>query len=239
MSVPNKAIITVLGGNGFVGSRCINFLLQKNNDIKINMISRSGNMKYKIDGRVNVIKGDALYPETFKDAIDESTGIIHAVGVLFTNNNEEYQKINKQTALNVALIANNNKYKPNFVYVSASRGIPFPLSIKYHGYLDSKRQAETSLLNDFNNINPIILRPGFVKSEIKKWTYPIYYSVGAIEALEQNILSKVSQNMGEKLQLPSKGIELDRLANFAAEAALGNLEGKRIYSNDEIINYKI
>jgi hypothetical protein len=236
-------IITVLGGNGFVGSRCISKILNSVNDVKVYAISRTGKLKYpeeKIDTkRFEIIKGDCLSPSSFEDIIKNSTGIIHSIGVLLTNDNQQYNLQNKETCLRVAQIADRStkKDKINFVYISAERGIPFPLSLKYHGYIDTKRLCEKNLLS-YQNINPIILRPGFVKSDTKLWTYPIYYGVNAAHFLEKNILSKISSKLGESLELPSKGIELDTLAHFAAAGALGKLNPQEIYSND-YLNEKV
>jgi uncharacterized protein YbjT (DUF2867 family) len=229
-----KKVITVLGGNGYVGSKCIITLLNNVKNIKINAVSRSGKIKYpnnKFDERVNMIKGDAYDPQSFADAIKESTGIIHSIGALFTDT-ETYHKMNKETALRVAEIANQNKYKTNFVYISASRGMAFPLSLKYHGYIESKREAEKGLLSNFPNLNTIILRPGVVKSEEKGWTVPVYHSVNLAAAAEKLILNKIVPNIGEKLQLPTKGIDINVLARFATSGALGNLSPNEIYSND-------
>lgn len=231
-------IITILGGNGFIGSRCISKILSSVKDVKVYAISRSGKLKYSQENvdpkRFEIVKGDCLSPSTFEDIIKNSTGIIHSIGVLFTNNNQNYHLQNKETCLRVAQIADQSTKpeKTNLVYVSAERGIPFPLSLKYHGYIDAKRECEKALLESFKNINPIILRPGFVKSDSKKFTIPIYYGVNAAHYLEKNLLSKINSNIGNALQLPSNGIELDTLATFASAGALGKLKPFEIYSND-------
>jgi uncharacterized protein YbjT (DUF2867 family) len=231
-------IITVLGGNGFVGSRCISKILNTVPDAKVYAISRSGKLKYPEENidlkRFEIIKGDCLSPSSFEDIIKNSTGIIHTIGVLFTNDNNKYHLQNKETCLRVAEIANrsNKADKINLVYVSAERGIPFPLSLKYHGYIESKRECEKALLESYSNLNPIVLRPGFVRSNTKKWTIPIYHSVNAAHFFEKNLLSKINKNLGNTLQLPSDGIELDTLAHFAAAGALGRMNPHEIYSND-------
>jgi nucleoside-diphosphate-sugar epimerase len=227
-------VITVLGGNGYIGSRCIDFMLKHIKDIKIFSVSRSARVKYpqnKKDERVEIVKGDCLNPSTFEEVIRQSTGIIHSIGILF-GNDEQYQKANKESCLRVAKMANENKNKVNFVYLSASRGIPFPLSLKYSGYIKSKRECEKELLHSFHNINPIILRPGFVKSKEKPMTIPIYYGVNSAEFFERKILNKISPNLGQKLELPSKGIELDVLTKWITAGALGMLMSDEIYSND-------
>jgi uncharacterized protein YbjT (DUF2867 family) len=229
-------IITILGGNGYIGSKCANILLKNLKDVKVYAVSRTGNLKYlgPKDDRLEIIKGDCLNPSSFEEIIKKSTGIIHSIGVLLTNDNNKYHLINKETCLRVAKEANNLKKddKINFVYVSAGRGLPFPLSLKFHGYIESKRECEQSLINDFTNLNPIILRPGFVKSNEKLWTVPLYHGVNTCEFIERNLISKIFPGLGDKLQLPTSGIELDDLAHFAVAGALGKLNAGQFYSND-------
>lgn len=231
-------VITVLGGNGYIGSRCVYTLLENTNDVKVNVICRSGkiNLDENIDQtKVNVIKGDCLHPETFKEAIKESTGFIHAIGVLF-DSDESYQLYNKQSCTRVAELANElNPNKPNFVFVSAERGIPFPLSLKYGGYIKSKKEAEQTLLQDYSNINTLIVRPGFVKSKIKKWTGPLALAVAIPNIIERQILNRLSTKIGDSLQLPARAIDVDVLAKFAVAGALGNLKDGPVLSNDYML----
>jgi len=245
MSSSSTKVITLLGGNGYVGNRCIKTLLHNIQDLKVYVVCRSNaNLSlFNNDKRVSVIKGDALNPEGFKDVLLESTGIIHTIGTLITSDNNKYHKINKETALATAKLANdligssNQSKKLNFVYVSAERGLTFPLSLKYGGYIESKRQAENELLdsNKFANLNAIVLRPGFVKDNNDRvWSVPLYYGVNLVNFAEKNVLQKIMPGIGEKLQLPAKGIELETLAKYACAAATGRLE-KHIYSNDEMI----
>jgi hypothetical protein len=237
----SSKVITILGGNGYIGSKCINVLLKNFKDVKIYAISRSGKMKYgQYDDRVEIIKGDCRSPVSFRDIIEKSTGIIHSIGVLLTNDNQQYHLMNKMTCLEVAKVANQLSKEPktNFVYVSAERGIPFPLSLKFHGYIESKRECEDKLMNDYQNINPIVLRPGFVKSKEKLWTVPLYHGVNACELIEKKLINRIIPGLGDKLQLPSRGIELDVLANFAVAGAVGKLKPKTIYSNDYLNDEK-
>jgi len=248
-SSSSTKVITVLGGNGYVGNRCIKTLLRNIQDIKVYIVGRSSNsnlsLLYNHDKRVSAVKGDAMNPEGFKDVLLESTGIIHSIGTLITPDNNKYHQINKETALATAKYANDllasaanqSRKKINFVYLSAERGLPFPLSLKFNGYIESKREAEKELLDEskFAHLNTIVLRPGFVKdNKDRAWSVPLYYGVNLVNFAEKNFLQKIVPGIGEKLQLPAKGIELETLAKYACAAAAGNL-GKHIYPNDEMI----
>jgi nucleoside-diphosphate-sugar epimerase len=242
----NKHIITVLGGNGYIGKRIIDTLLKSNNELKVFAVCRSGklpNNNYNFDmNRLTVIKGDCMNPESFTNIIKESTGIIHSIGTLITNDPKQYDDMNRKTCTNVAKIANENSHLTNFVYISAERGLPFPLSIQFPGYLKAKRDCEEDLLKVYNRLNSVILRPGFVMDPIdRNWSVPLYYGVNLASIVEKKFLDKVANGLGEKLQLPAHGIPLKTLAHYGAAGALGKLDGHKIYPNSYLLdpsNYK-
>jgi nucleoside-diphosphate-sugar epimerase len=239
----SKHIISVLGGNGYIGKRIIDAILKLEPNSKVYAICRTGKLDpghYKFDDRVQIIKGDCLKPEPLQDIIKESTGIVHSIGALFSFDANIYDKLNRQTCIEVAKIANNNTHKTNFVYISAERGIPFPLSLKFKPYIETKRRCENQLMNEYTNLNTIILRPGFVMdARDRSWSIPLYYGVNLVNFAEKAILNKVSDKIGRCLELPAHGIALDTVAHYAASAAVGKLEGKKIYNNEFMLENKI
>jgi nucleoside-diphosphate-sugar epimerase len=234
-------IITIIGGSGFFGSRCIQTILNNTKDVKVYSVSRSGkrNNNYFFDqDRVEFIKGDALMPDTFSPIIQKSTGIIHTVGKLISLDNDEshdsYNKVNYESCMKVAQLANDfsSLTKKNFVYISAERGHPFPLSLIFNGYINTKRKTEERLLHDFPNLNTVILRPGFINDSKERPHYlPFYYAANISNFIEKNILNNISPTLGDTLNLPSQGIESDVLSVYAVAGALGKLDMK-IISND-------
>jgi nucleoside-diphosphate-sugar epimerase len=239
----SKHIISVLGGNGYIGKRIIDTILKLEPNSKIYAICRTGKLdsgNYNFDERVQVVKGDCLKPEPFQDVIKQSTGIVHSIGTLFSFDADKYDKLNRQTCIEVAKIANQNTHNTNFVYVSAERGIPFPLSLKFKPYIDTKRRCENQLINEYTNLNTIILRPGFVMdAKDRSWSVPLYYGVNIVNFAEKAILNKISNKIGECLELPAHGISLDTVAHYAASAAVGRLEGKKTYSNEYMLSNKL
>jgi nucleoside-diphosphate-sugar epimerase len=235
-------VITIIGGNGYVGSRCIETLLKNTRNVKIISVSRSveTNNLNSFNDRVEHIKGDALHPESFIEIIKQSTGIIHTIGKLISLEDKSYEMINYETAIRIAESANNlaekEKTKKNFVYISAERGFIFPLSIPFGGYINYKRKAEEKLIKDYPNLNPIILRPGLI-TDIKKRPYlmPLGYLTKITSCFEKNVLENISPHAGEKIGIPASNIELETLSLYAAAGALGKLDMK-IYSNDYMNN---
>lgn len=239
----DKHIISVLGGNGYLGKRIVDKILELEPNSKIYIICRSGRLEstnYNFDDRVQIIKGDCANPESFKEIISSSTGIIHSIGTLFSFDANEYDRLNRQTCIEVAKIANNNIHITNMVYISAERGIPFPLSLKFKPYIDTKRRCEDQLLNEYTNLNTYILRPGFVKdARDRLWSLPLYYCVNFVNFIERMVLNRISKKIGEALELPAHGINLDIVAQYAASASLGRLGGKQIYSNDYMLQNQL
>jgi nucleoside-diphosphate-sugar epimerase len=242
MSSSIRKIITIVGGSGYLGKRCIQTLLNNFKDIKIYSISRNielHNMN-KYDDRVEQIKGDALNPDSFSPYLQKSTGVIHTVGKIISteppSSDLSYDKVNYESAMKIAKLANDlsstSMAKKNFVYISAERGLVFPLSLCFSGYIDSKRKAEEKLLKDFSNLNPIILRPGLITDmKDRPYLYPLSVLFDIGHSIEKNVIDSLVPNLGKNLNLPAGSIELDTLALYATAGALGKLDEK-IYSND-------
>jgi len=235
-------VITIIGGNGYVGRRCIETILTNTRDVKIFSVSRQveTNSLKTFNDRVEYIKGDALNPQTFSNILKQSSGIIHTVGKLISFDDQSYEKINYDTAIRIAEVSNNlvqgDERKKNFVFISAERGFIFPLSIPFGGYINYKRKAEEKLLKDFSNLNTVILRPGLI-SDLKDRPYllPFSYLTKVASCFEKNVLENISPRSGEKIGIPASSIELDTLSIYAVAGALGKLCMK-IYPNDYMNN---
>ena len=244
-------MITILGANGYVGRKCLKKLIQIDKTCVINAISRKGLDFTKLEvskedlNRINDIKGDALNPESFSDALSNSTGIIHSVGTIFSLENKtssnSYEMMNKQSAIRPANFINEHSKisnKVNFVFISAERGPTFPLSLFLSGYISAKKEAEEAL-SKLDKISLTILKPGFIKDKnTRPISIPIFHAVNLCSSIEKNILNKIIPNIGEKIQLPSEGTELDILAEIAVRSSLGQLKQK-IFSAEDLTSLKL
>ncbi len=194
--------------------------------------------------QIEFIKGDANNPESEKNNITEyiqkSDGIIHTVGQLIASSESEYNQVNYESAINMANLVDkidldkSNNLKKNFVFISAERGLMFPLSLKFSGYIDAKRKAEEALLTNYKNIIPIILRPGLIEDTTERPILtPVSMAFNAVNYLEKNVLNKVLPQIGEKVSLPAASISLDVLAMYAAAGAIGRFSKNAVvYGND-------
>lgn len=243
-------VIAILGGSGYIGKHCTFRLLKNDLNCLVKVVSRSGkadfsqyNLTEEEKKRIEIVKGDALNPNDLSNVLGECTGVIHSIGALLTTSADDspysYEMKNHQSAIRPAALINSfptKIKKVNFVYVSAERGLPFPLSLRFSGYINTKKQTERELI-ELENLNSIILRPGMVKdNKLRSWSIPIFYAVGAVNMIEKCFLSKINSNLGETLQLPSRGTELDILADTASKAALG-LTQKNIFNSEDLIKY--
>lgn len=255
--------ITLLGGSGYVGRSCIKNIVKLDSNCLINVVSRSDKLDLKsLDigedvNRIKLIKADALHPETFKQELIESTGIIHSIGVLLSlksnNDPKSYYSTEFLTAKNAIDCILNNKSslnpiepmsKRNFVYISADRGLPFPLSLAFNGYIKYKREAEKYIFNHIDEFKPYILRAGVITDNNQKpFLYPIEKGSIIINKIEENILNRfIGKSITEKM-IPSYPTKLDHIGLLAAKGALGlinddyGLEEKNVYNSKEIKQY--
>ncbi len=236
--------VSILGGTGYVGRRVIEELLKRGgSNIKIYSISRRGpNVTNKItDSHVEYIKGDGLNPSTFENVIKSSTGIIHSVGVLISlkkpDENGSYNMSNKESCLRVANFANKfstAENKKNLVYVSASRGMPFPLGQMFSGYYQAKLECEEQL-KKMDKLNPVIIKAGFIKDfKDRWWSIPLSFGTDSMNVIDKKILKNLNPNLSNFLSLPDQSIQLDVVARYCAAGALGQIT-PRTYMNEEMI----
>lgn len=247
MASSNK-IITVLGGTGYVGKACVKKLLAYDSLCRVNLISRSGKIdldkrfdKTEIE-RINVVKADALNPTTFKNELLESDSIIHSIGALLTLKKPEsehsYDSKNRKTAVYAGELIEkeyNGDKKKNFIYISAQRGLPFPSSFLFGGYIQTKIQAENQLLQ-LSKLNTYILRPGLITDPIERsWAIPLGYGASFINCAEKTVQKITGVNIGDSLQLPSIPTKLEKLSSIAAKCALGlSDENKKLYTAEDL-----
>ena len=189
--------ILVTGGSGYVGNYMIMTLSKRFPTLKIIGLNRSG--KARNPGlmasnypNVSYVKGNCLHPESFKDVLQDVTGVIHTVGALVDGKGERsYQALNCDTTVNIAREFNQihadrasqdeSAPRGNIVMISSSKAPPF-----LPKYLSTKIEAENFILNECPHLNRTIIRPGFIwNQEHRSWSVPLSYSVDFLYRLNQ------------------------------------------------------
>ncbi|CAD8043529.1 unnamed protein product [Paramecium primaurelia] len=191
-------VITVIGSSGYVGSNVIKNALQYG--AIVNGVSRSGQptTQQNWTREVNWIKGDAMKAHEFKDILQKSDIVIHTIGTLIDSsvlNNKKpgdqgtYEQMNRDTALNVVKELINTNVK--FVYVSGSAHPPF-----LKRYLTTKQEVEQHILSLYQQqqLNPIIVRPGFIYSLTQRWwSVPLKYDLAIWKCVHDNASRLIPQ----------------------------------------------
>ncbi|SCU90509.1 LADA_0F04610g1_1 [Lachancea dasiensis] len=145
-------------------------------------------------GKVNWRRCDVLNPRSYSKYLERADNVVHSIGILLENSSYKAQ-INGQTAFDAKKLlqwgANPLNNNPNFTYdvmnrqsaltlaqefakpqynsklktmtyISADRSFPGIPS----GYIDSKRAAESGILQLEAELRPILARPGFMYDEL-------------------------------------------------------------------------
>lgn len=165
--------ILVTGATGFIGSHIVDRLIDCGYDVTC-LVRKESNLKWirdKIDF-IKVVRGDFLYPETLKDAINDIDTVIHVAGLPYANDWHKYYIVNFIGTKNILQACLNSKKVKRLIYFSSqsasgsvSKGIlrtedmpPKPIS--HSGR--SKLLAEEELLKSKDAIHITIIRPTLI-----------------------------------------------------------------------------
>ena len=145
--------VVILGANGFVGGEFAKQFIE--NGDTVTSISRTGEPLGNESwyGKVDWKVGNALSTGFWSQYLEGADVVVDTIGEYKedTNENLTFEKVNYQSALNVADAA--EKYNvPVFVYISAD---DIPNANKR--YIDTKRKAEENL--NKRSFRTVIMRP--------------------------------------------------------------------------------
>jgi len=235
--------ILVTGSSGYVGNTIIKTIAKRHPKATIIGMSRSGlprpNSKTELLENVEFRKGDCLDPNSFADVIKEVDGVVHTVGALIedkNNPNLTYKAMNYQAAVNMAQALNESaeeNAKKTMVLISSARGPPF-----MPGYLEYKHKADQYLLDNCQNLEKTVLRPGFIHSaEERWWSVPLRFGVDVAYCFDKLI----PKALHKYSLIPEKSIALDTVAHFSMVAAMGQLNHEElgeVIGNDLMLDYE-
>ena len=175
--------IFITGGTGFIGGNLIQKLLHKGFKVKALVRNNTGAnrdlllQKYHWKDSVEIINGDILEPESFRDKINDCEIVIHSAALIeFWNRrwNTVYKVnvVGTNNVLDAALKSNIKK----FIHISSVAAIGYgennepineehPYNWKKHHicYMETKHQAEESVFKAINKgLNATIVNPANV-----------------------------------------------------------------------------
>ena len=145
--------VVIFGANGFVGGEFAQQFLE--DGYEVTSVSRTGEPlgNDAWHGKVDWKIGNALSKGFWKENLKNADVVVDTIGEYReeTNENLTFEKVNYQSALNIADAAEEYKV-PVFVYISAD---DMPNANKR--YLSTKRDAEENLKK--RNFRSVIMRP--------------------------------------------------------------------------------
>lgn len=165
--------VVIFGANGFLGSEFAKAFIE--NGDSVTSVSRTGEplgndaWHKQVDWKIGNALSKGFWSENLKDA----DVVVDTIGEYKEQPNENltFEKVNYQSALNIADAAEGNKV-PVFVYISAE---DIPNANKR--YIQTKRDAEANL--NKRNFRTVIIRPTtMVTSDDKVDTDEKYHSIG-------------------------------------------------------------
>ncbi len=154
--------VVIFGANGFVGGEFAKQFIE--NGDSVTSISRTGeplgneSWYSKVDWKVGNALGTGFWENYLKDA----DVVVDTIGEYQESQNENltFEKVNYQSALNIADAAEKNKV-PVFVYISAG---DIPGANKR--YISTKRDAEDNL--NKRSFRTVIMRPATMVTDDDK-----------------------------------------------------------------------
>jgi uncharacterized protein YbjT (DUF2867 family) len=171
--------VFVTGGTGYMGSRVIPLLLQRNH--RVRCVVRPGS-ENKAPAGCEVHVGNALHAETYADAVSGAHTFLQLVGEPKPNPKKgaQFRAIDLESckaAVQNAKLAG----VQHFVYVSVAHPAPM-----MHSYIEVRTECEAII--SASGLNATILRPWYVLGPGHRWPYaliPFYAAARLVPSLRE------------------------------------------------------
>lgn len=156
--------VFITGGTGYIGSGLIPILLERGHRVRV--LIRPGS-KTKVDAACEVVSGNALDANTYRQLIRPSDTFIHLVGVRHPSPAKaaEFRAIDLVSARE-AIAACAELGMRHFIYLSVAH--PAPLSMM-KDYIAVRAECEQMI--EERHLNSTILRPWYVLGPGHRWPY--------------------------------------------------------------------
>ena len=164
--------VFITGGTGYIGSSLIPILLER--DHRVRVLVRPGS-KAKLPSACEVVSGNALDSNTYRQLIRPADTFIHLVGVPYPSPAKaaEFRAVDLVSARE-AIAACAELAVHHFIYLSVAH--PAPLSIM-KDYIAVRAECEQRIMTNEQHLNSTILRPWYVHGPGHRWPYallPLY-----------------------------------------------------------------
>ena len=134
--------------------------------------------------------------------------------------------MNRDAAVNMARELNayaTTERKRNFVMLSSEKAPPF-----LSEYMTTKLEAEKYIIEECENLNPVMLRPGFVvDKDSRSWSPPLGKLVDLAWFVGEKAIKPIPViGSATDFLFPARSVKLATVCHFAIEGALGLVEEK-------------
>lgn len=127
-----KNTVLITGGNGFIGRKLTDRLLQDGYAVRI--VSRRAPKSQPANPNVTVVKADYNNVESLKKAMEGCTAVCHLAAAIFGFNYRDFEQANVTATQNVVAAANQTPGLTSFLHVS---------SLAASGYAKDKKHPRT------------------------------------------------------------------------------------------------
>ena len=206
-SQPREVFIT--GATGFMGSRLAAELLRRGH--RVRALARPGS-EARLPARCEVVHGDALRSETYRERISPADTFVHLIGVAHPNPSKaaEFRDIDLKSCRE-AVGAATDVGVGHFVYLSVAR--PAPVMQEYQAV-----RAEGERLIGESGLTATFVRPWYVLGPGRKWPLllvPMYAMARLFpptrefaERLGLVTLEQMTQALAWTVENPPEGIRI-------------------------------
>lgn len=200
--------IFITGGTGYIGSRLIPLLIAK--DYTVNALVRKGS-ETKLPKGCNIIFGNALDNNTFKDCVKGCDIFIHLIGVAHPGpgKEKEFNEIDL-VSIHEAVAAAKYAGVKQFIYLSVAE--PAPLMKEF---IAVRKQGEKLIVD--SGMNAVFIKPWYVLGQGHYWPYmilPLYWIFMLIPPFRKTAkrlypvkLTNVLNAIVNSVENPVKGIQ--------------------------------
>jgi len=207
--------VFLTGGTGYIGSSLIPILLER--DHRVRVLVRSGS-KAKLPAACEVVSGNALDANTYRQLIRPADTFIHLVGVPHPSAAKaaEFRAVDLVSARE-AIAACAELGVHHFIYLSVAH--PAPFSVR-NDYIAVRAECEQMIMTMSNeqHLNSTILRPWYVLGPGHRWPYallPLYkvcewlpFTRAAALRLGLVTLDQLILALVEAVESPVRGIRI-------------------------------
>jgi uncharacterized protein YbjT (DUF2867 family) len=217
---PNSRRVFITGGTGYIGSSLIPILLEREHRVRV--LVRPGS-KANLPSACEVVSGNALDANTYRQLIRPADTFIHLVGVPHPSRAKaaEFHAVDLVSARE-AISSCAELGVHHFIYLSVAHPAPLIMRRRRKDYIAVRAECEQIIQE--SRLNSTIIRPWYVLGPGHRWTYVLLPFYKLCEWLPFTRATALRLGL----------VTLDQLILAMVEAVESPVQGTRIVGVPEI-----